>query len=80
MASTPTETLPPTETSIPTEMLTPTPSVTATPTQTLYIVQTGDTLGGIALRFRVTVEAIQTFNNLDTTLIYVGQALQIPRS
>ena len=69
----PTETLPPTET--PTE----TPSATPTPTQIVYIVQRNDTLGGIALRFGVTVEAIQAFNNLDTTFIYEGQVLQIPK-
>lgn len=78
-AFTPTIILLPTETPTPTQTLTPTPSVTSIPTQVLYTVQTGDTLGGIALRFGVTVEAIQTLNNLDTTLIYVGQALQIPR-
>ena len=79
IASTPTETLPPTETAAPTETLTPTASSTPTPTQIIYTVQSGDTLGGIALRFGVTVEAIQALNNLDTTLITVGQALQIPR-
>ena len=76
---TPSATLPPTETFTPTETLTPTASATPTPTQVLYTVRTGDTLGGIALRFRVTVEAIQSLNNLDSTLIYVGQVLQIPK-
>ena len=75
---TPTATLQSSETPIPTGTPTSTPSATATPTQVLYTVQSGDTLGGIALRFGVTVVAIQTANNLDTTLIYVGQALQIP--
>ncbi len=70
---TPTETLPPTETP------TPTQSATPTPTQILYTVQRADTLSGIALRFGVTVEAIQALNNLDTTIIYIGQMLQIPR-
>ena len=79
IASTPTEMLPPTETPTPTETLSPTASAAPTPTQIIYTVQTGDTLGGIALRFGVSVEAIQSLNNLDTTLIYVGQALQIPR-
>jgi len=79
IAFTPTKTLPPTETPIPTETQTPTASFTPTPTQIIYTVQRGDTLGGIALRFGVTVEAIQALNNLDTTLIYVGQILQIPR-
>ena len=75
---TPTATLQPSETPILRETLTSTPSATAIPTQVLYTVQNGDTLGGIALRFGVTVEAIQTANNLDSTLIYVGQVLIIP--
>ncbi len=70
---TPSATLPPTETFTPTDTLTP------TPTQVLYTVRTGDTLSSIALKFGVTVEAIQSLNNLDSTLIYVGQVLQIPR-
>ena len=76
---TPTETLPPTETSTPTETATSTPSATPTPAQILYTVQPGDTLSGIALRFGVTVEDIQTLNNLSTTMIVLGQVLQIPR-
>ena len=76
---TPSATLPPTETFTPTETLTPTASATPTPIQVLYTVQRGDTLSGVALRFGVTVEAIQSLNNLDSTLIYVGQVLQIPR-
>jgi LysM repeat protein len=63
----------------PSVTLTPTASATLTPTQVLYTVRTGDTLSGIALRFGVTVEAIQTLNNMDSTLIYIGQVLQIPR-
>lgn len=79
----PTETLPPaeklpsTETSTPTKTATTTVSIT--PTQILYTVQNRDTLGGIALRFGVTVEAIQAANNLSGTMIYVGQVLQIPK-
>jgi LysM repeat protein len=78
IASTPTATLIPTETSLPKDTLTPSLTPTSTATQIIYIVQNGDTLGAIALRFGVTVEAIQTLNNLDTTLIYIGQVLQIP--
>lgn len=74
-----TSTLTPTETLLPTETLTPSPSPTFTPTQIVYTVQGGDTLSDIALRFGVTVEAIQTLNNLDTTFIYSGQVLLIPR-
>jgi LysM repeat protein len=75
----PTESLPPTETAAATETLTPTASVPPTSTQTLYTVQNRDTLGGIALRFGVTVEAIQVLNNMDGTMIYVGQVLRIPK-
>lgn len=73
IALAPTETLPPTET------FTPMASATSSPTQIIYIVQLNDTLGDIAFRFGVTVEAIQRANNLDTTVIYAGQVLQIPR-
>jgi LysM repeat protein len=44
----------------------------------LYTVQRNDTLGGIALRFGVSIEAIQELNNMSTTMVYVGQVLQIP--
>jgi LysM repeat protein len=76
---TPTATLPPSETFTPTQTFTATASVTPSLTPIQYTVQSGDTLGAIALRFGVTVEAIQAANNLDTTLIYAGQVLQIPR-
>jgi LysM repeat protein len=68
----------PTATPYPTESPTPTDTPIPTPTQVLHTVQRGDTLGGIALRYGVTIEAIQTLNNLDTTMIYEGQILQIP--
>lgn len=78
-AFTETSTLTPTDTPLPTETLTPSPSATFTPTQIVYTVQAGDTLSDIALRFGVTVEAIQALNNLDTPLIIQGQTLIIPR-
>jgi LysM repeat protein len=80
----PAATEPPTNTALPSSTLPPTetPTSTATlvptPTQVTYTVQSGDTLGGIALRFGVTVEALQTLNNMDSTMIYVGQVLKIP--
>jgi peptidoglycan endopeptidase LytE len=77
-AFTSTATLVPTETPLPPNILTPSLTPISTSTQSIYIVQSGDTLGAIALRFGVTVEAIQTLNNLETTLIYTGQVLQIP--
>lgn len=46
--------------------------------QTAYIVQPGDTLWRIATRFKVTVSALQSKNNLGSSdLIYVGQKLII---
>ena len=77
--SSPTATFQPTETSIPTVTQTATLTATATPTPIFYTVQANDTLSAIALRYGVTVEAIQTLNDLDTTFIYVGQVLQIPK-
>jgi LysM repeat protein len=51
----------------------------ATPTPTVYVVQQGDTLGAIAIRFGVSVEAIQAANGIDDpTKLRVGQELIIP--
>lgn len=77
----PTETivLSPTETPTPMDTFTPTQSPTPTQTPIAYTVKRNDTLSGIALKFGVTVEAIQAANNMDTTLIYIGQVLQIPK-
>lgn len=44
----------------------------------IYVVQPGDNLFRIALRFNTTVEAIQAANGLEDTTIYVGQELIIP--
>ncbi len=43
-----------------------------------YIVRTGDSLASIAARFGVSVDALLERNSLGTTVIYVGQVLQIP--
>jgi LysM repeat protein len=58
---------------------TPTPTVTALPAGvTTHVVQPGDTLYRLALRFGTTVGAIQTANNLSGVMIYAGQRLIIP--
>jgi LysM repeat protein len=67
-----------TSTLVPAETLTPTETQIPTPTLILYTVQRGDTLGGVALRFGVTTEALQALNNMDNTMIFEGQVLQIP--
>jgi LysM repeat protein len=44
-----------------------------------YIVQPGDTLTSIALRFGTTQQALMTANNLSNpNIIYVGQKLKVP--
>lgn len=44
-----------------------------------YVVQAGDTLGGIAARYGVSVDALADANRLtNRNLIYIGQTLQIP--
>jgi len=72
---------------IPGSVVTPTPgapSPTPTPTPapggaTTYVVQRGDTVYRIALRFGTTIAAIRAANSLaNVNLIYVGQVLIIP--
>ncbi|GEM_PF-500226 len=54
---------------------TPTPG---TPNEVVYIVQPGDTLSGIAEKFKTTVEAIQRRNNItDISKLMPGQQLNI---
>lgn len=63
------------ETATPTPELTP--SITATPR--LYTVVQGDTLGIIAIRFQVTVEALLAANNMTNgDQLQIGQTLVIP--
>lgn len=45
---------------------------------TVHIVQKGDTLGRIALRYGTTVRAIQHANNLKGDLVRIGQKLYVP--
>lgn len=64
----------------------PSPAVTRAPSPTplpgdarRYTVQAGDTLSGIAAKFKTTVKAIAAANNItNTRLIHAGQVLIIP--
>jgi len=59
--------------------LTSTPGAGSSPSQTVYTVVRGDTLSGIAARFRVTVAAMAAANSVDDTdLIMAGTKLIIP--
>jgi LysM repeat protein len=63
---------PPAPTEPPTPVAQPSPGGT-------YVVQAGDTLEAISLRFGVSIQAIVEANNLvDANVIYVGQELVIP--
>jgi LysM repeat protein len=63
---------------IPSPTQTPVPSAAPTPVRR-YVVQAGDTLGAIAQRFGVTVEALKAANGIaDENLITEGQVLVIP--
>ena len=53
-------------------------SYTPTPAYLIYVVQSGDTLSGIARRFGTTVEAIMELNSLGSDLLSIGQELLIP--
>src|SRR5579859_4189019 len=54
------------------------PAGPASAAQVVYVVQRGDTLYGIALRYGTTVAAIQSANQIFGSLIFVGQTLVIP--
>jgi LysM repeat protein len=55
------------------------PTPTPTPTPQVYIVQSGDTLSHIAVKFGVTVEALSLRNNIDDPRsLQTGQRLVIP--
>lgn len=79
-SSSPPPTATPAVTPVPTPTLVPTPSPTATIAATRrYVVRPGDTLSGIATRFRTTVTILQRLNRIaDPRLIFVGQVLKIP--
>ena len=79
---TPTPTVTKTPTATPKPTVTPKPTATPTPTPTstafFYTVVSGDTLSGIAARFKRTVSAIKTANKLTSDNIKIGQKLLIP--
>ncbi|HKP54325.1 MAG TPA: LysM peptidoglycan-binding domain-containing protein [Chloroflexia bacterium] len=56
----------------------PVATTNAPPSERDYVVQTGDTLSGIALQFDTTVEALMQVNNLASAdIIYIGQTLKV---
>lgn len=57
---------------------TATVAVVATATPVVHRVQAGDSLLGLANRYRTTVSAIKEANALQSNVIYVGQELAIP--
>jgi membrane-bound lytic murein transglycosylase D len=45
-----------------------------------YTVRRGDTLSGVAIRFRTTVRSLKAYNNIGRrNRIYIGQVLQLPK-
>src|SRR6185503_17698031 len=57
----------------------PTAAEVVLPTPTIYVVKLGDTLGTIAQRFEVTVEALMAANDItNPNVLSVGQSLIIP--
>ncbi len=53
------------------------PSCKPVPART-HVVSRGDTLSGIAARYRVSVEALRQHNRLESDVIRVGQTLKVP--
>lgn len=48
-------------------------TTTGTPTADIYLVQDGDTLIGIALKFNMNVHYLKRLNNLSSNVLYPGQ-------
>ncbi len=77
----PTQTNTPTASPTATEVYTSTPLPTPTEQPPLdYTVQSGDTCGGIAFTFGVSVQSIIVLNNLDAacTTLRIGQVVKVP--
>ncbi len=49
----------------------------APPKKQVYKVRSGDTLFGLARKYRTTVNSLKTMNNLRSDMIYIGQTLRI---
>ena len=61
------------------QVVLPSPTPTITPTPHTYKIASGDTLGGVALRFGISLPALQTANpKVDPRLLSVGATLVIP--
>jgi LysM repeat protein len=59
---------------------TPPPTPTPTPTPIFHIIQSGDTLSHVSVKFGVSIEAIMDRNGLDkTSILHPGDKLIIPR-
>ena len=57
----------------------PEPAVQSIPEGGVYVVQPGDTLSALSLRFNVSLESLQEANGItDPNLIYEGQRLVVP--
>ena len=54
------------------------PTKTDTENTINYIVQSGDTLYGIANKFNITVDELRKINNITTNTLSIGQMLRIP--
>jgi LysM repeat protein len=69
---------------IPPPTVATTPTASGTPTvdpasgETIHTVKSGDTLSGLATKYKTTIKAIQTANGLADTRIKVGDKLKIP--
>jgi LysM repeat protein len=72
---------PPTPTPPPPEAVEPTPPPAPVDEEPeIYVVQTGDSLFGIAIRYNLTVPQLMEANNLtNPDFVYVGQRLVIPQ-
>lgn len=59
----------------------PTPSPSPSPDYITYVVQPGDTLSGIALRYGTTYQTLASLNGISNpNLIYAGQTIKVPEN